>query len=116
MSFCFCEAFSRNNKSVAVVSFITQNGLVIAQMSYGCYEYIIFRDVYFLIDLYLHNLNGVPENVSILTAPGFKVKLIIHHRPVSTATNRSLLAHRYNFVGNSSGNKEFLPEPPGIIR
>lgn len=53
-----------------------------------------------------------PKNVSILTAPGFKVKLIIHHRPVSTATNRSLLAHRYNFVGNSSGNKEFLPEPP----
>ncbi len=44
-----------------------------------------------------------PKNVSILTAPGFKVKLIIHHRPVSTATNRSLLAHRYNFVGNSSG-------------
>ncbi|MCD4236815.1 hypothetical protein KX530_28425, partial [Escherichia coli] len=31
MLFCFCEAFSRNNKSVAVVSFITQNGLVIAQ-------------------------------------------------------------------------------------
>lgn len=53
-----------------------------------------------------------PKNVSILTAPGFKVKLIIHHRPVSTATNRSLLAHRYNFVGNSSGNKEFLPEHP----
>ncbi|EOM2786333.1 hypothetical protein HF592_RS25765, partial [Escherichia coli] len=51
-------------------------------------------------------------NVSILTAPGFKVKLIFHHRPVSTATNRSLLAHRYNFVGNSSGNKEFLPEHP----
>ncbi|ENT2616317.1 TPA: hypothetical protein ACN023_003674, partial [Shigella boydii] len=24
MLFCFCEAFSRNNKSVAVVSFITQ--------------------------------------------------------------------------------------------
>ncbi|ASI18596.1 hypothetical protein EIX16_20725 [Escherichia coli] len=40
------------------------------------------------------------------------MKLIIHHRPVSTATNRSLLAHRYNFVGNSSGNKEFLPEHP----
>ncbi|TJG14502.1 hypothetical protein C9179_20230, partial [Escherichia coli] len=39
-----------------------------------------------------------------------------HHRPISTATNRSLLVHRYNFVGNSSGNKEFLPEPPGIIR
>ncbi|MCR4272682.1 hypothetical protein, partial [Escherichia coli] len=42
-----------------------------------------------------------------LTAPGFKVKLIFHHRPVSTATNRSLLAHRYNFVGNSSGKLFF---------
>ena len=66
--------------------------------------------------------SGIPDFRStgglylILTAPGFKVKLIFHHRPVSTATNRSLLAHRYNFVGNSSGNKEFLPEPPGIIR
>ncbi|EFX8694343.1 hypothetical protein DNB05_19220 [Shigella flexneri] len=40
------------------------------------------------------------------------MKLIFHHRPVRTATNRSLLAHRYNFVGNSSGNKEFLPEHP----
>ncbi len=29
--FCFCEAFSRNNKSVAVVSFLLKNGLVIAQ-------------------------------------------------------------------------------------
>lgn len=62
----FCEAFSRNNKSVAVVSFITQNGLVIAGMNYGCYEYIIFRDIY------LHNLNGVAENVSILTAPDLR--------------------------------------------
>ncbi|EFO2168112.1 hypothetical protein C6B08_23255 [Escherichia coli] len=40
------------------------------------------------------------------------MKLIFHHRPVSTAINRSLLAHRYNFVGNSPGNKEFLPEHP----
>lgn len=74
---------------------------------------ILYSGIFiFSLNLYLHNLNGVPENVSILTAPGFKVKLIFHHRPVSTATNRSLLAHRYNFVGNSSGNKEFLPEHP----
>ncbi|EFK20087.1 hypothetical protein HMPREF9530_03313 [Escherichia coli MS 21-1] len=44
------------------------------------------------------------------------MKFNIHHRPVNAATNRSLLARRYNFVGNSSGNKEFLPEHPGIIR
>lgn len=55
MLFCFCEAFSRNNKSVAVVHLLLKNGLVIAQMNYGCYEYIIFRDIY------LHNLNGVAE-------------------------------------------------------
>ncbi len=56
MLFCFCEAFSRNNKSVAVVSFITQKWFSYRPgMNYGCYEYIIFRDIY------LHNLNGVAE-------------------------------------------------------
>ncbi len=74
MLFCFCEAFSRNNKSLQLFHLLLKNGLVIAQDELWCYEYIIFRDIY------LHNLNGVAENVSILTAPGFKVKLIFHHR------------------------------------
>ncbi len=75
MLFCFCETFSRNNKSVELFHLLLKNGLVIAQDELWVYEYIIFRDIY------LHNLNGVAENVSILTAPGFKVKLIFHHRP-----------------------------------
>lgn len=55
MLFCFCEAFSRNNKSVAVVSFITQKWFSYRPDELWCYEYIIFRDIY------LHNLNGVAE-------------------------------------------------------
>ena len=67
----------------------------------GAYGYIIFRDIY------LHNLNGVAEKRQHPNRPGFKVKLILSSQTGSTATNRSLLAHRYNFVGNSSGKLFF---------
>lgn len=60
--FVFCEVFSRNNKSVAVVSFITQKwfsyrpGWVMDAMN------ILYSGMFiFWLDLYLHNLNGVPE-------------------------------------------------------
>ncbi len=91
MLFCFCEVFSRIIRVLQLFHLLLKNGLVITRMSYGCYEYIIFRDVYFLIGLYLHNLNGVPEKCQHPNSTRFKVKLIIHHRPVSTATNRSYL-------------------------
>ncbi len=61
MLFCFCEVFSRNNRVLQLFHLLLKNGLVITQDDYGCYEYIIFRDVYFLIGSLLHNLNGVPE-------------------------------------------------------
>ncbi|VCY51091.1 hypothetical protein BANRA_02304 [Escherichia coli] len=66
MLFCFARRFPEIIRVLQLFHLLLKNGLVIAGMNYGCYEYIIFRDIY------LHNLNGVAENVSILTAPDLR--------------------------------------------
>ena len=109
----FARRFPEIIRVLQLFHLLLKNGLVIAQDElwvlwiYYIQGYLFFDWIFICIIWMVY-----PKNVSILTAPGFKVKFNIHHRPFNAATNRSLLARRYNFVGNSSGNKEFLPEHP----
>lgn len=79
-------------------------------MIYHIQEYLFFD--LFCMGLRLPYSHGVPEKSQRLYRTRFKVKFIIHRRPVSAATNWSLIASSSKFADNSPGTKRFRPDHP----